>query len=71
LSKLLQQHQLRRQQSGSTIVSMPALGESVTEGTVTRWLKKVGDQLMLMSHYLKFQLTRLILKFHHQQLEQF
>jgi pyruvate dehydrogenase E2 component (dihydrolipoamide acetyltransferase) len=31
--------------SGSTIVSMPALGESVTEGTVTRWLKKVGDQI--------------------------
>ena len=31
--------------SGSTIVSMPALGESVTEGTVTRWLKKVGDQV--------------------------
>ena len=29
--------------SGSTIVAMPALGESVTEGTVTRWLKKVGD----------------------------
>jgi 2-oxoglutarate dehydrogenase E2 component (dihydrolipoamide succinyltransferase) len=24
-------------------VTMPALGESVTEGTVTRWLKKVGD----------------------------
>ena len=24
-------------------VSMPQLGESVTEGTVTRWLKKVGD----------------------------
>ncbi len=22
---------------------MPTLGESVTEGTVTRWLKKVGD----------------------------
>jgi 2-oxoglutarate dehydrogenase E2 component (dihydrolipoamide succinyltransferase) len=22
---------------------MPALGSSVTEGTVTRWLKKVGD----------------------------
>ncbi len=31
--------------SGSTIVSMPALGESVTEGTVTRWLKKVGDSI--------------------------
>src|SRR5690349_15676217 len=24
-------------------VQMPALGESVTEGTVTRWLKSVGD----------------------------
>ena len=31
--------------SGSTIVSMPALGESVTEGTVTRWLKNVGDSI--------------------------
>ena len=30
--------------SGSaTPVKMPELGESVTEGTVTRWLKKVGD----------------------------
>ncbi|GAA4729414.1 2-oxoglutarate dehydrogenase, E2 component, dihydrolipoamide succinyltransferase [Actinomycetospora chibensis] len=27
----------------STTVEMPALGESVTEGTVTRWLKQVGD----------------------------
>ncbi len=26
-------------------VTMPALGESVTEGTVTRWLKKEGDQI--------------------------
>src|SRR5699024_8717012 len=24
-------------------VNMPALGESVTEGTVTRWLKQIGD----------------------------
>ncbi len=28
-----------------TIVTMPALGESVTEGTVTRWLKQVGDNV--------------------------
>jgi pyruvate dehydrogenase E2 component (dihydrolipoamide acetyltransferase) len=28
-----------------TSVTMPALGESVTEGTVTRWLKSVGDQV--------------------------
>jgi pyruvate dehydrogenase E2 component (dihydrolipoamide acetyltransferase) len=26
-------------------VTMPALGESVTEGTVTRWLKNVGDSI--------------------------
>ncbi len=26
-------------------VKMPALGESVTEGTVTRWLKSVGDSV--------------------------
>ena len=31
--------------SSGTIVTMPALGESVTEGTVTRWLKNVGDQV--------------------------
>ena len=24
-------------------VSMPQLGETVTEGTITRWLKRVGD----------------------------
>ena len=29
----------------ATSVTMPALGESVTEGTVTTWLKKVGDKV--------------------------
>ncbi|MBT3160464.1 2-oxoglutarate dehydrogenase, E2 component, dihydrolipoamide succinyltransferase [Streptomyces sp. CHA1] len=28
-----------------TDVTLPALGESVTEGTVTRWLKEVGDSV--------------------------
>jgi pyruvate dehydrogenase E2 component (dihydrolipoamide acetyltransferase) len=28
-----------------TAVTMPELGESVTEGTVTRWLKQVGDEV--------------------------
>ena len=28
---------------GTTSVVLPPLGESVTEGTVTRWLKQVGD----------------------------
>jgi pyruvate dehydrogenase E2 component (dihydrolipoamide acetyltransferase) len=27
-------------------VTMPQLGESVTEGTVTRWLKQVGDTVV-------------------------
>jgi pyruvate dehydrogenase E2 component (dihydrolipoamide acetyltransferase) len=31
--------------TGGTTVTMPALGESVTEGTVTRWLKAEGDQI--------------------------
>ncbi|MCR8676041.1 2-oxoglutarate dehydrogenase, E2 component, dihydrolipoamide succinyltransferase [Micrococcus sp. HG099] len=29
----------------SETVNLPALGESVTEGTVTRWLKAVGDEV--------------------------
>ena len=28
-------------------VTLPALGESVTEGTITRWLKKVGDTVAI------------------------
>jgi 2-oxoglutarate dehydrogenase E2 component (dihydrolipoamide succinyltransferase) len=28
-------------------VRLPALGESVTEGTVTRWLKKIGDSVAI------------------------
>ena len=32
---------------GGTVISMPALGESVSEGTVTRWLKKVGDAVAI------------------------
>jgi 2-oxoglutarate dehydrogenase E2 component (dihydrolipoamide succinyltransferase) len=28
-------------------VKLPALGESVTEGTVTRWLKKIGDSVAI------------------------
>ena len=36
----------RRSPTGSGhAVKMPELGESVTEGTVTRWLKQVGDRV--------------------------
>ncbi len=31
----------------STTVSMPQLGETVTEGTVLRWMKQVGDSIAL------------------------
>ena len=31
----------------STPVTLPALGESVTEGTIVRWLKQVGDAVAL------------------------
>ncbi|MFI5782372.1 2-oxoglutarate dehydrogenase, E2 component, dihydrolipoamide succinyltransferase [Nocardia sp. NPDC051570] len=31
--------------ASGTSVKMPELGESVTEGTVTRWLKQVGDDV--------------------------
>ncbi len=33
--------------ASGTEVKLPALGESVTEGTVTRWLKAVGDHVDL------------------------
>lgn len=33
------------QSNAGTVISMPALGESVSEGTVTRWLKNVGDSV--------------------------
>ena len=29
--------------SAGIVITMPALGESVSEGTVTRWLKNIGD----------------------------
>jgi pyruvate dehydrogenase E2 component (dihydrolipoamide acetyltransferase) len=31
--------------SEGTEVTLPALGESVTEGTVTRWLKEIGEEI--------------------------
>jgi pyruvate dehydrogenase E2 component (dihydrolipoamide acetyltransferase) len=30
---------------GTTTVTMPELGESITEGTITRWLKQEGDEV--------------------------
>ena len=33
--------------ASGTEVTLPALGESVTEGTVTRWLKEIGDDVAI------------------------
>jgi len=29
----------------ATPVKMPELGESITEGTITRWIKQEGDRV--------------------------
>jgi len=33
--------------TSGTVITMPALGESVSEGTVTRWLKNIGDSVAI------------------------
>ena len=40
-------HTVPTQTASGTVISMPALGESVSEGTVTRWLKNVGDSVAI------------------------
>ena len=52
-------HRLRRRrgQRGTT-VTMPALGESVTEGTITRWLKAEGDDVAVDEPLLRSRPTR-------------
>ena len=41
-----------------TEVVMPQMGESITEGTITKWLKKPGDTSSATSRSLKFRPTR-------------
>lgn len=40
-------HDAAGEVSGGETVTMPALGESVTEGTITRWLKAEGDEVAI------------------------
>src|SRR5512140_804343 len=37
----------RTRSAGMTTLNMPDVGESVTEGTVTRWIKHEGDAVQL------------------------
>src|SRR4051812_12408316 len=43
-----------------TSVTMPALGESVTDGTVTRWLKQEGDHVQVDEPLLKLSTDKLV-----------
>ena len=36
----------------ATEVVMPQMGESIAEGTVTKWLKKVGEKVERDEHLL-------------------
>ena len=38
-----------------TKVLMPQMGESIFEGTVTKWLKKVGDKVRSEEHTSELQ----------------
>ena len=38
-------HREREEASTLADITMPQLGETVTEGTITRWLKQVGDEI--------------------------
>ena len=37
----------------ATTITMPQLGETVTEGTVAQWLKKVGDPVEKYEAFLE------------------
>ncbi len=41
----LKRNSIRIGEDMSTEVVMPQMGESIAEGTITKWLKKVGDQV--------------------------
>ena len=47
-----------KQTGDGTAVVLPELGESVTEGTVTRWLKAVGDEVAVDEPLLETPPTR-------------
>mgnify|MGYP000985083721 CR=1 FL=1 len=47
-------------------ITLPQLGETVTEGTITKWFKKVGDTVALDEPLFEVSTDKLILKFHRQ-----
>ena len=47
----------------STEVVMPQMGESIAEGTITKWLKKSASVSSAMSRCLRSRLTKLTRRF--------
>ena len=47
----------------SVEVVMPQMGESITEGTVSKWLKSVGEHVGKDEPILKYRRTRLMPRF--------
>jgi hypothetical protein len=53
----------------STEVVMPQMGESIAEGTITKWLKKVGNVSSVTSRCLRSRPTKLTQRFHRRRRE--
>ena len=50
-------------------IIMPSLGETVDEGKVVKWLKKVGDELKREISFAKLRLIRQLLRYLQQLME--
>ena len=55
----------------ATEIAMPQMGESITEGTVSKWMKAVGDKSKRTNRFWKFQPIKLTRKFRRRLLERF
>ena len=51
-------------------ITVPILGESITEATVSKWLKKKGDQVQVDEAVVELETDKVNLEFHHQLVAQ-
>ena len=47
-----------REETARHEIVMPQMGESITNGTITKWTKSVGDEIEIDEIYLKSLLTK-------------
>src|SRR5260370_49507 len=52
----------KRGQSMATDIKVPTLGESVTEATVARWLKKIGDAVAMDDPLVELETDKVTLE---------